>query len=303
MINILKSLADESRLRIFNLLSENELNVHEIQSVLGMGQSRVSRHLRILTDSGLLSCRKDGLWVFYRHSDSDFTVKFRELLVPEVQSEDQFLRDLAQLRLYTEQRDREGREFFDTMAAQWPEIREELMGDFDLSSAVAGKVDSCSKIADLGCGDGELLSVVMKGDRKVIGVDRSSRMLDLAEERLSKISGGSFDLRPGELSSVPVRDGEVDCAVINMVLHFLDRPGDAVGEASRIVRSGGKLIIAEFDSHGDESFRERFGHRWLGFSEEMINRLLVKHGFGSIERESFKIKEGFCIGIYSSIKI
>jgi len=302
ILNILKALSDESRLRIFSILSGNELNVHEIQSILGMGQSRVSRHLKILTDSGLLECRKEGLWVFYRQSDGDMPVKFNELLSSRLREEDVFLRDNSALMNYMEKRDQQGREFFDQMASQWPDVRRALFGDFNLYGVIAGKVDLCIRIADLGCGDGELLSLVMEEGRKVIGIDRSSRMLDLAEERLARIKGGSFDLRPGELSAVPVRDGEVDCAVINMVLHYLDRPFEALKEASRILVAGGRLVIAELDCHGDETFRNSYGHRWLGFSQIRIERWLNKCGFGKIEMESFKMKEELGITLYSSIK-
>lgn len=302
-VNYFKALGDETRLRIVNLLSKNELNVNEIVSILNMGQSRISRHLKILSDSSLISSRKDGLWVFYKANVSDFSGELIRLIDTKLKSEGIFSLDIIQLDKYIKERGERGKEYFNKIASDWKKIRREILGELDLNSEIVKSLGKCGCTADLGCGNGELAEQLLSKSVKVIGVDRSPGMLEEAGKYLKSLGRERFDLRLGELAHLPVRDGETDCAVINMVLHYLDDPLIAVMEAGRVVKSGGRLVIAELDSHRDESLRSSFGHRWLGFSSDTVKSWIEGSGFTLKKSKSFTAAKDLNVILYVSEKI
>lgn len=301
-VNYFKALADETRLRIMNLLYKKELNVNEIVSILGMGQSRISRHLKILTDTSLVSFRKDGLWVFYRALETGFSAELLRLLEPRFADENLFLVDSSHLEMYIKERGEKGKEYFNRVASEWKKIRREILGELDLNPEIARAAGKCSSASDLGCGDGELVEQLLLKSERVIGVDRSPAMLEEAAKHLSSRGCSGFDLRLGELAHLPVRDGESDCAVINMVLHYLDDPYAAIAESGRIVRSGGRLIIAELESHGNESLRSSYGHRWLGFSPDTVRGWAAAAGFTVKKTKSFTAANELNVILYISEK-
>jgi ArsR family transcriptional regulator len=154
---------------------------------------------------------------------------------------------------------------------------------------------------DLGCGTGDLLTVLReKGDR-VIGVEKSPKMLEEARRRFAG-TGNHIDLRIGEMEHLPLREGEADAAVINMVLHHLPDPAAAFPEVYRILKLGGGFIIVDLITHDVESMRERYGDRWLGFAEKDIKKWLEKSGFHVEIMESFDLKKGLHGFIVQAIK-
>lgn len=302
-VNYFKALADETRLRIVNLLDKKELNVNEIVSILGMGQSRISRHLKILSDSSLISSRKDGLWVFYKADKRDFSGELINLIDARLRNEELFLLDIIRFDKYIKERGEKGKEYFNKIASDWKKIRGEIIGELDLNAEIVKAAGKCSCAADLGCGNGELSELLLLKSEKVIGVDRSPGMLEEAGKYLQSLGKDGFDLRLGELAHLPVRDGETDCAVINMVLHYLDDPAAAISEAGRIVKTGGRLVIAELDSHRDESLRSSYGHRWLGFSSDTVKSWIKSGGFNFKKSKSYTAAKGLNVVLYISEKI
>lgn len=302
-VNYFKALADETRLRILNLLYRNEFHVNEIAAILGMGQSRISRHLKILSDSSFIVSRKDGLWVFYMASDMGFPAEIIGLLVERFGCEERFRVDISMMNDYIEQRNDKGREYFNSVASDWKRIRMEILGDLDLNSEIVSAVKKCRCATDLGCGNGELAAELLSKADKIIGVDRSTGMLEEAGRSLAKFGTGRFDLRLGELSHLPVRDGETDCTVINMVLHYLDDPASALAEASRITAKGGRLVVAELEAHRDESMRSIYGHRWLGFSCEAVTGWISGSGFILKKSTDMDASGGLKIILYIAEKI
>jgi len=302
-VNYFKALSDETRLRIFNLLNRKELNVNEIVSILNMGQSRISRHLKILSDSSLIISRKDGLWVFYKANNKDFPGELGKLIDTEINKDEVFSLDIQKLDGYIKERGEKGKEYFNKIASEWKRIRKEILGELDLNSEIVKAIGKCGCAADLGCGDGELTGQLLSKSVKVIGVDRSPGMLDEALKYLKSLGREGFDLRLGELAHLPVRDEETDCAVINMVLHYLDDPSPAIAEAGRVVKSGGRLVIAELGIHGNESLRINYGHRWLGFSSETVKSWLETGGFTFKRAKSFTAANGLNVMLYVSEKV
>lgn len=303
IINTFKALSDETRLRIFNLLFNRELNVNEIVAVLDMGQSRISRHLKILADSGLVKMRRDGLWAFYSAPGSEDVKALADLCLEHVKREPLFQDDLKGLEKYILDRGEKRREFFNSIASEISEIKKDILGDIPLNEILAGLINGSGKTADLGCGNGELLKILALNGAEVIGVDRSPVMLKEAEKKLKGFHREQYDLRLGEIEHLPMREGETDCAVLSMVLHYVDRPAMAIEECARVIRGGGLLLVADIDAHRNESLRHDYGHRWLGFDENLISSWFNNAGFKLNEVKKLKGARGLCINIFKGIKI
>lgn len=289
----LKALADDTRLRLAYILWHYELSVNELVTLLNMGQSRVSRHLKILSDAGLLQARRDGLWIFYKAieegENKDFLASLFSYLSKDLQN------DLDVASRIIEERAIKTRQFFNSIADDWDELNKEVLGAFSLPQEVKKSVPTTCKIAvDLGCGTGEVLDKLLEISENVIGVDGSPKMLDLARRRfndnIAKLS--HLSLRIGELDHLPLRDNEADFACINLVLHHLSDPRIALSEIERVLAPHGLLFISDFVQHKEEKMRRNYGDRWLGFSKENLEAYLQEFGFNIIQYKTQKVKMG-----------
>jgi ArsR family transcriptional regulator len=301
LITYFKALSDETRLRLFNLVLKHELNVNEIVAAMGMGQSRISRHLKILTESGLLTSRRDGLWVFYKAVEDDDQNSVKKFLLDAVKSDPELLDDINKLEKVILERSEEKVKYFDSIADNLPSIKKGILGNLNLSEKIALNMPVCSVAADLGCGTGDLVPYLSEKAGKVIGVDKSPGMLEEARERFAGMNG-KIDFRIGSIEHLPMRDNETDCAVINMVLHYLPYPNEVISETSRVLKKGGTLLITELEKHTVEEMRAEYGHRWLGFSSDEMSRMLKKSGFSSVKKEAFNAEKGLKINLFVSIK-
>ncbi|OHD63301.1 MAG: ArsR family transcriptional regulator [Spirochaetes bacterium RBG_13_51_14] len=300
-VGYFKALADQTRLRLLNLLLRHELSVNEIVSVMGMGQSRISRHLKILTDCGLLKSRRDGLWVFYSACREGRGASFNDLVREFIAGDTDLAVDYAMMEGILKEERREKTRFFDSIASDWDKIKQDIVGGLDISKEIMDRIARCGVAVDLGCGTGELLPIIRQKAKKVIGVDKSPKMLEEAERRLAANSRG-IELRIGEIEHLPMRDREADAAVFNMVLHHLSSPDAGIDEAGRVLKSGGSLIIVDLDKHQDEEMRKKYDHRWLGFTRRNVERWLSDGGFTMDEFAQFDVKRGLKINLYVSVK-
>ncbi len=293
-LNYFKALSDETRLRLFCVLSRHELNVNELIAVLGMGQSRVSRHLKILASAGLVSWRRDGLWVFYAAVTGGAARRFADAVLPLVLEDAAIQADLDAAASVMEERHHATRQFFNAIAEDWDQLAHDILGEYDLPGAIAAAVPPGCVAADLGCGTGEVLERMLPIAREAIGVDGSPRMLELARRRFAS-EASRVSLRIGDLEHLPLRDGEVDFVAINMVLHHLSSPGAALEEARRVLRPKGRLVITDFDRHQNESMRLTYGDRWLGFSKDVLCLALHKAGFAPVSTAKTPVEKGLFI--------
>ena len=278
-----KALSDETRLRLVHILLHYELSVNELVRILGMGQSRVSRHLKILTEAGLLTSRRDGLWVFYAATRCGEASDFLQAMGPFLHTDTAMREDLAMAAQILEERALKTRQFFNAIAEDWDELNREVLEDFDLPAAVLAAVpEGCRVAVDLGCGTGAVLERLLPASRSLIGVDGSARMLEMCRRRFNPVdlaNENRISLRIGELDHLPLRDQEADFACINLVLHHLSDPGEGLREIRRSLTTGGHLFVADFLQHHDETMRSRYGDRWLGFDEERLQERLRQAGF------------------------
>lgn len=297
-----KALSDETRIRLINILLHYELKVGELVSVLEMGQSRISRHLKILAEAGLVENLREGVWGFYHIARSGAGRSFINAVRYLFEDDSAYAEDISRAARVIEERKRHTLQFFDHIAPRWDLFKGEIIGDFDLNRAIFQDVGTTYAVGvDLGCGTGDLLDLMRGHAEKVIGVDSSPRMLEEARKRF-KDRGEAMEIRLGEIEHLPLSDGEADFAVISLVLQYLTRPEAAIAEVSRILKKGGRFILADFEKHDQEMLMEQYGSRWLGFSRSEVERWLEANGFSLDRVDPYTLEKGLPFNIYYASK-
>jgi ubiquinone/menaquinone biosynthesis C-methylase UbiE/DNA-binding transcriptional ArsR family regulator len=277
------ALSDQTRCRMLLVLEKHELTVSELCSVLQMPQSTVSRHLKTLADDGWVTSRRDGTSRFYGMPLDDLdpgASRLWPLISEQVTSTRGAEQDERRLRSVLSRRRAKSQEFFASAAGGWDRLRGELFGDEFFLWALLGLIDPHLVVGDLGCGTGQLTEVVAPHVTRVISVDGSEDMLDAARQRLSGAT--NVDIRKGELEGLPIEAGELDVAVLSLVLHYSAEPPRALAEVGRVVRAGGRVLVVDMLPHDREEYQQQMGHVWLGFSEGQITRLLTGAGFENV---------------------
>ncbi|RPJ06226.1 MAG: SAM-dependent methyltransferase [Spirochaetaceae bacterium] len=199
------------------------------------------------------------------------------------------------------ERDQETRRLFDSLAPEWEEMKQEILGSFDLNGEITKLLPATGTVADLGCGTGDLVKALAQKAKKVIGVDSSQEMIRASRSRFSR-KNGIVEVRMGEFEHLPLRDCEADTAVCSMVLHHLPDPFQGIREVERVLKPKGRFIIADLDSHNSEIMRSGYGDRWLGFPEKTIENWLIKAGFCNIKIKQFPVKRNLTVLVISAEK-
>ena len=279
----LTALADVTRSRMLLVLERHELTVSELCAVLQLPQSTVSRHLKTLADAGWVSSRRDGTSRYYTLALDDrgpATRRLWSLLREQVSLTPGADQDARRLRGVLGRRQTKSQEFFASAAGQWDRLREDLFGRGSYLHALPGLLDPEWVVGDLGCGTGQVAAALAPFVKSVVAVDRSADMLQAARRRLRDLS--NVDVRRGELEALPIQDAVLDAATLLLVLHHLPDPAEALAEAARVLRPGGRLLISDMLPHDRETYRQQMGHVWLGFGEETLHRLLEQAGFDRV---------------------
>jgi ArsR family transcriptional regulator len=264
----LAALADPTRARIIHVLEGQELTVSELCAVLQLPQSTVSRHLKLLADDGWVSGRAEATSRRYRTSLDPDRRRLWELVRGDVAETATARHDATRLRDILAERRSRSQEFFSVTALEWDALREELYGHRLEESVALGLLDDRWIVGDLGCGTGALAASLAPSVGRVIAVDESRAMLAAARTRLAALP--NVEIRRGDIASLPIADGELDAAVLLLVLHHAPDPARAVAEAARAVRPGGRILVVDMVPHDRDDYRERMGHLWTGFAEETV---------------------------------
>ncbi|MBW2316583.1 MAG: metalloregulator ArsR/SmtB family transcription factor [Deltaproteobacteria bacterium] len=284
---IFKTLSDPTRIRILALLEREELAVQDLMAILGMAQSRVSRHLGILREAGLLADRRDGTFVFYR-MNPDLPDGWRSAwsLVAKARAEDPTAaRDSAALSVHHDSRQARTRAFFDAVGPEWDALRKVFNDDSLRARAVARLMPAGLTVADIGTGTGILARELHALGCRVVAVDHSPRMLEAARANLDEAGASDVELREGSAEALPLTDGEVDAAFAHMVLHYLANPAEAITEMVRVLAPGGVVVLVDFERHDREWMREELGVVWLGFPLEDVRGWLAEAGLEDVRIE------------------
>lgn len=279
MLKSLRLVSDPNRLRILLLLEREELSVAELQDVLSKGQSQISTHLSQLKSVGLVDDRRTGKNAFYRlNAPAELMDLLHKAAVeaPEVEA------DRAGLELVLRKRQDRMRRYFDELAGKFG--RQYVPGRSwrGLAEAVL-KLLPPLEIADLGAGEGTFSQLLAQRARKVIAIDNSEKMVEFGSELARRHGIANLEYRLGDIEAVPIEDASVDLAFFSQALHHARRPGRAIGEAFRILRPGGKILILDLLRHNFEEAREMYADLWLGFTEVEIEGYLESAGFRSVE--------------------
>jgi len=281
-LDILKALSEEVRLRIFRLVSMQELYVNELVSILEMSQPRVSRHLAILKNAALVVDRREGNWIYYHASDSaddQFAAEIRRAIDDHLLDDEFFPEDISRLGDVLARRKASSTAWFDTVASEWDRIKRNYIQDMLPFMVATNFIQSGAVAADIGTGTGEVLLTLAKSAGKVIGIDSSEKMLDVCRDRIAENGLDNVELRLGDAEALPLDDGECDTVFSSMLLHHLPNPPQGVAEMSRVLAPGGKVVIIDLVKHANDWTREVMADLWLGFTEQQIQDYLRQSGF------------------------
>lgn len=280
----LRALADPTRLRILALLEKDELSVNELQEITKLGQSRISTHLGLLQDSGLLQSRREGKRTFYKLSESADEASHDVIRVavrgakelPESSS------DAINLRRALDLRKEQAQVYFNQIAGRFdrsygPGRSWQAFGQLLL------RIIPPIVIADLGSGEGLLSELLARRAKKVIAIDNSERIIAFGEAKAKKNGIKNLEFRLGDLENPPLEPNSVDLVVLSQALHHAASPSEAISSAYKVLRNGGQIMILDLLQHNFQKAHDLYGDRWLGFPESDLHRWLEQAGFKKIE--------------------
>jgi ubiquinone/menaquinone biosynthesis C-methylase UbiE/DNA-binding MarR family transcriptional regulator len=283
-VEILRAAGEPTRLRILALLATEELSVLELCRILDQSQPRVSRHLKLLAEAGLVERFPDGAWVFYRLIARGPGRMLVEQALDLIDPADATLkRDAERLTAIHAERSTDAAAYFARNAARWDEIRSLHVAEDKVERAIltaAGK-EKVGQLVDLGAGTGRMLTLLGDKAERCLGLDLSQQMLNIARSH-TQASGLNAELRHGDIFATRLPDGFADLVTVHQVLHYLSDPAAAVAEAARLVAPGGKLLIIDFAPHDLEFLRAEHRHRRLGFFDNEIERWASAAGLAKV---------------------
>ena len=290
VVGALKAAGEPTRLRVLALLAHHELTVSELVSILGQSQPRVSRHLRVLGEAGLVHRHAEGTSALFRLERSGGLGRLVRAILDTVEGDDPDVRrDLGRLDQIRADRRRHSEDYFRRHAAEWDLIRDRHAADTDVERALVDLVTGLGRIdlVDLGTGTGRVLELTGPHIRRGLGIDRSRDMLAIARDRLERRSLHNCELRLGDIAALDLVDDAVDVVVLHHVVHFLDDPDRALAEAGRVLRPGGTLAIVDFAPHSRTELAAAQAHRRLGVSTTEIISWAEPAGFGTVREAIF----------------
>ena len=279
IVETLRAAGEPTRLRVLALLSAEELSVMELSRILDQSQPRVSRHLKLMTDAGLIERFPDGARVFYRIG-SDPLARHLVDTILDMLADAEGEADHRRLEQVRSERAAAAAAYFEKVAPQWDRIRSLYVAETAVEAAIerAAGPGPFQRVVDLGTGSGRMLTLLGKRAKMSVGLDLSHNMLNIARSNVAKAGLDKVELRHGDIFSTRLPAQSADLVLVHQVLHYLVDPHAAVIEAARLVSPSGKLLIVDFAPHELESLREQHQHRRLGFADDEIARWLADAG-------------------------
>lgn len=301
----LRAAGEPTRFRLLAVLSRAELTVTELTQVLGQSQPRISRHLKLMVEAGLLERFREGTWVFYRvatgagREELSGAGEICELLLQMVPFGDaEITRDMERLDVVRKARQEAAAEYFGKNAGQWEEIRALHIAERAVEAAMLAMVEQfpIAELVDIGTGTGRVLELFGSRIQKGVGVDLSHEMLAIARNTIEEAGLSHCQIRQADLFSLPFETGDkesggIDLVTIHQVLHYLTDPGAAIHESARILAPGGRMLIVDFAPHDIEVLRDTHAHRRLGFAEEEVRSWCREAGLEILEVRNLPPKD------------
>ena len=289
ILDALRAIGEETRLRIVALLQHGELTVTDLTDILGQSQPRISRHLKLLADAGVVDKHREGTWAFFELTDQGPIADLIAGVLARTDPHDPvFAADHDRLDIVRGRRAAAAQEYFAGIARSWDHERSLHAPDEVVEAAIVDAASAAPyrSIADLGTGTARMLQLLAGDVERAVGLDASHSMLAVARANLERAELRGVDLRQGDVYTPPIEQGAFDLVVIHQVLHFLDDPARAVREAARLLTPGGRLLIVDFAPHSLEFLRTEHAHRRLGFRDASVMAWLEQSGLAvsSIKR-------------------
>jgi ubiquinone/menaquinone biosynthesis C-methylase UbiE/DNA-binding transcriptional ArsR family regulator len=301
-VDALRAAGEPTRLRILSLLAAEELSVMELGRILDQSQPRVSRHLKLMTEAGLIERFPDGAWVFYRLATDGDHRRLVDAVLDLVGEPGQPDRDFQRLADVRAEREAAALAYFERIAPRWDEVRSLYAPELTVEAAVetAAGPGPFERVVDLGTGSGRMLTLFGMKAKCAIGLDLSQQMLNIARANVSRAGLDKVELRHGDIFSTRLPSGTADLVLVHQVLHYLSDPKTAVSEAARLVAPGGRLLIVDFAPHDLEFLRAEHRHRRLGFSDEEMGRWLEEAGLRAKAPTALKpAEQGLTVKIWT----
>jgi ubiquinone/menaquinone biosynthesis C-methylase UbiE len=273
LLAALRAVAEATRLRLVVLCARGELTVSELTHILGQSQPRVSRHLKLLCEAGLLDRFREGSWVFYRLNQSGpASALARQLVTACDETDPTITLDLQRLHAIKRQRAEIAGAYFRENAAQWHRIRSLYIDEREVEAALAEIITAADPrdLLDIGTGTGRMLEILAPQVQHALGIDQSREMLSIARVNLERAGLDNASVRLGDMYQLALPDASFDAVVIHQVLHYADRPAAAIAEAARMLRPNGTLVLVDFAPHALEFLRDEHAHRRLGFCDAEV---------------------------------
>lgn len=280
-VGVLKAVAEPTRLRVLSLLRARELNVKDLTRILGQSQPRISRHLKLLAEAGLVERSPEGSWVYFRLAQEGEGAVLARHVVDGLDPADPMLaRDATRLEALRLEHEASAQAYFHEHAGEWDRIRALHTAEAEVEAAVSHMLGEgpFDLLIDLGTGTGRMLELFATRFRRGLGLDRSPAMLAYARARLETAHRANCQVRQADIYDLPIPDQSADAVVMHQVLHFLSDPQRALREAARVLGPGGRMLIVDFAPHSLDFLREQFAHERLGFADALIRQWLADCG-------------------------
>nr|WP_210286987.1 metalloregulator ArsR/SmtB family transcription factor [Ancylobacter tetraedralis] len=281
LLDGLKAAGEDTRLRLLALIGEGELTVSELTDILGQSQPRISRHLKLLAEAGLVERFREASWVFYRRATEAPAAALTDALLDLMAPDDAvLLRDRERLEAVRAARAAHAQDYFRAHAHEWDAIRRLHVPEEEVEAAIraalaGGRIGS---LLDLGTGTGRILELFAGDMERGVGIDLSAEMLSVARANLERVGVRNATVRQGDIYNLALPRDAFDVVIVHQVLHFLEDAPRALKEAARVLRPGGRLLVVDFDPHDLEFLREQHAHRRLGFAPEIMESWLAQAG-------------------------
>lgn len=280
-LSIFRALADPTRLRILSLVRRMELSIGELAQVLRQSQPRVSRHVKILADAGLIDRHKEGAWVFLRAGRSEAAGPAFAAL--DAWAVDASAGDVDRLAAVRAERVVAAEQYFAAHANEWDSIRTLHIADTAVEAAIERALSDrpLGTLLDIGTGTGRMIELLGPTASDSLGIDRSVDMLRVARAKIEAAGLPQAQVRQADMYALPVADGGADTVVLHQVLHFAHEPAQAIAEAARVLAPGGRLLVVDFAPHSHEELREQHAHTRLGFEDAQVCGWLADAGLAA----------------------